>query len=347
MIPCDTHKSISTDDESPGSTKETTPSPLPGSPRIKPEPPPKPRLTKSVDDSDRTMDKPEPCAKPHTRTPSVSMSTVASQPVDVQLDRSNDKVYQATTSVVRAVMDMTKGVHQARAEQYVDLVKSVGIQLKELLSNVDAELKLLPNETHHEIEMAHKVLSSDMAELIRTMRLAQQYSSTPLDVEYRKNMLKAAHVLAMDSKNLLDAVDNSRRRSIQHKLEASTVSEMQSSAENSQAESTDAGDSVFDGDITGEEASIQRLTLSDNSERCVRDDGVHVVQRDTAEVTSFNRVEANQSSDLDRVRDKDPPGDGVLDCVSDEVEDDPKNRHSPACNKDIENVLKSEPLEVR
>ena len=48
-------------------------------------------------------------------------------------------------------MDMTKGVHQARAEQYVDLVKNIGIQLKELLSNVDDELKLLPNETHHEV----------------------------------------------------------------------------------------------------------------------------------------------------------------------------------------------------
>ena len=85
------------------------------------------------------------------QTPSASMSSATSQSVDVQLDRSNDKVYQATTSVVRAVMDMTKGVHQARAEQYVDLVKSVGIQLKELLSNVDDELKLLPSETHHEV----------------------------------------------------------------------------------------------------------------------------------------------------------------------------------------------------
>ncbi len=55
--------------------------------------------------------------------------------------------------------------------------------------------------------MAHKVLSSDMAELINGLRLAQQFSSTPLDDHYRKQMLKAAHILAMDSKNLLDAVN--------------------------------------------------------------------------------------------------------------------------------------------
>lgn len=69
--------------------------------------------------------------------------------------------------------------------------------------------------------MAHKVLSSDMATLISSMRLAQQYSTTLLDGEYRKGMLKAAHVLAMDSKNLLDAVDSARR---QHMQSSSTAS---------------------------------------------------------------------------------------------------------------------------
>lgn len=63
-----------------------------------------------------------------------------------------------------------------------------------------------------QIEMAHKVLSSDMAQLIDAMKLAQHYSTTLLDNEYRRGMLKAAHVLAMDSKNLLDSVDNARRQ---------------------------------------------------------------------------------------------------------------------------------------
>lgn len=58
--------------------------------------------------------------------------------------------------------------------------------------------------------MAHKVLSKDMASLIQAMKLAQQYSTTTLDTEYRKSMLQAAHVLAMDSKNLLDVVDTAR-----------------------------------------------------------------------------------------------------------------------------------------
>ena len=38
-------------------------------------------------------------------------------------EQSKDVVYNATTAVVRAVMEMTRGVQQAKAEQYVDLVK--------------------------------------------------------------------------------------------------------------------------------------------------------------------------------------------------------------------------------
>jgi focal adhesion kinase 1 len=82
------------------------------------------------------------------------------------------------------------------------------------MTSVDVEISNLPSECHAEIHMAHQVLSSDMAQLISAMRLAQQYSSTLVDSAYSKNMLQAAHILAVDSKNLLDTVDNARRRAI-------------------------------------------------------------------------------------------------------------------------------------
>lgn len=37
-----------------------------------------------------------------------------------------------------------------------------------------------------QVEMAHKVLSKDMGELVSAMKLAQSYSTTTLDAEYRK-----------------------------------------------------------------------------------------------------------------------------------------------------------------
>lgn len=126
------------------------------------------------------------------------------------LDRTNDPVYENTTSVVRSVMTLTKEVHSVKSDDYVDLVKNIGVQLRGLLGSVDDFVKGIPTQYNQEVEMAQKVLSTDMANLIGAMKLAKQYSTTTMDTEYRRGMLKAAHVLAMDSKNLLDVVDTCR-----------------------------------------------------------------------------------------------------------------------------------------
>lgn len=63
-----------------------------------------------------------------------------------------------------------------------------------------------------QIEGTQKLLNHDMGELISKMRLAQQNAITSLKEECKKQMLAAAHTLAMDSKNMLDAVDQARVR---------------------------------------------------------------------------------------------------------------------------------------
>uniref|UniRef100_A0A8D8BNL8 Focal adhesion kinase 1 n=2 Tax=Culex pipiens TaxID=7175 RepID=A0A8D8BNL8_CULPI len=128
------------------------------------------------------------------------------------LDRTGDVVYSATTCVVKSIMALSQGVDKSQAAEYLDLVRNVGIELRTLLGAVDTISVSFPAQCHKEVEMAHKVLSKDMFELVAAMRLAQQYSETTLDAEYRKSMLSAAHVLAMDAKNLLDVVDSIRIR---------------------------------------------------------------------------------------------------------------------------------------
>lgn len=64
-----------------------------------------------------------------------------------------------------------------------------------------------------QIEGTQKLLNKDLAELISKMRLAQQNAITSLKEECKKQMLTAAHGLAMDAKNLLDSVDQARVRS--------------------------------------------------------------------------------------------------------------------------------------
>lgn len=63
-----------------------------------------------------------------------------------------------------------------------------------------------------QIEGTKKLLNKDLGELINKMRLAQQNSITTLKEECQRQMLAAAHTLALDSKNLLDAVDQARVR---------------------------------------------------------------------------------------------------------------------------------------
>ncbi|XP_042881298.1 focal adhesion kinase 1-like isoform X5 [Penaeus japonicus] len=128
------------------------------------------------------------------------------------LDRSNDKVYESTIHVVKAITALTHDVKEGQAHVYLDHVKKVGHELRDLLATVDTLMTAIPSSSHREVELAHKVLSKDMTDLVQAYKLAQKYGSTTLDEEYRKRMLSAAHVLAMDSKNLLDVIDGVRIR---------------------------------------------------------------------------------------------------------------------------------------
>ncbi|XP_031551093.1 focal adhesion kinase 1-like isoform X2 [Actinia tenebrosa] len=136
----------------------------------------------------------------------------AKPPRDINEDRSSDKVFMTTTTVVQSVIDLNTGLPYARCEDYPQFVKTIGVALRSLLSEVDSEIQSLPSSSHKEIEMAHKVLSADMGELINSMKLAQKYSTTTLDQEYRRGMLSAGHVLAVDAKHLFDVVDTARKQ---------------------------------------------------------------------------------------------------------------------------------------
>ncbi|XP_049629818.1 focal adhesion kinase 1 isoform X3 [Suncus etruscus] len=133
-----------------------------------------------------------------------------SPPPTANLDRSNDKVYENVTGLVKAVIEMSSKIQPASPEEYVPMVKEVGLALRTLLATVDETIPALPASTHREIEMAQKLLNSDLGELINKMKLAQQYVMTSLQQEYKKQMLTAAHALAVDAKNLLDVIDQAR-----------------------------------------------------------------------------------------------------------------------------------------
>lgn len=81
-------------------------------------------------------------------------SSLASSPqstekkTDVKPDRKNDPVYLCTTNVVRAIMTLSSGVEKSQMDEYLELVKTVGLELRTLLGTVDLISSNFPPQTH-------------------------------------------------------------------------------------------------------------------------------------------------------------------------------------------------------
>ncbi|XP_070711842.1 protein-tyrosine kinase 2-beta-like isoform X1 [Pempheris klunzingeri] len=129
-----------------------------------------------------------------------------------ELDRTGDQVYTGVMAMVKQVVQLKNDVNALPASEYPNAVKVVGITLRSLIQSVDEILPSLHSSVTTEIEGTKKLLNKDLGELINKMRLAQQNSITSLKEECQRQMLAAAHTLALDSKNLLDAVDQARVR---------------------------------------------------------------------------------------------------------------------------------------
>ncbi|XP_058469283.1 protein tyrosine kinase 2 beta, b isoform X1 [Solea solea] len=129
-----------------------------------------------------------------------------------ELDRSDDKVYKSVMDVVKVVVQLKNDITELQPDAYITIIKSIGQALRDLIGSVDDILPTLHESVVTEIEGTQKLLNNDMAELISKMRLAQQNAITSLKEECKKQLLAAAHTLAVDSKNMLDAVDQARVR---------------------------------------------------------------------------------------------------------------------------------------
>uniref|UniRef100_A0A670HYK0 non-specific protein-tyrosine kinase n=1 Tax=Podarcis muralis TaxID=64176 RepID=A0A670HYK0_PODMU len=143
----------------------------------------------------------------------VSLWSFSLQPTPTaNLDRTDDAVYGDVMDLVKAVLKLKNEVSNHPPERYILVVKDVGLSLRKLIGSVDEVLLALPASSRTEIEGTQKLLNKDLAELINKMRLAQQNAMTSLSDECKRQMLAASHTLAVDAKNLLDAVDQAKMR---------------------------------------------------------------------------------------------------------------------------------------
>jgi len=125
--------------------------------------------------------------------------------------RNGDAPYSSTAAVVCAVMDLCHSVQNScPAENYTQLIKKIGLQLRQLIMSVDIELAVFPSTVADTIVNRQKLANRAMASLVVAMRQAQQYSTTIVAGEYSRGMLAAARALALNAKQLFDVLDDAR-----------------------------------------------------------------------------------------------------------------------------------------
>ncbi|NXA54013.1 FAK2 kinase, partial [Nothocercus julius] len=146
---------------------------------------------------------------PPQKPPRLGAQSIQPAPT-ANLDRTDDAVYGNVMELVRSVLQLKNEISLLPPEGYILAVKNVGLSLRKLLGSVDEILPVLPAASRTEIEGTQKLLNKDLAELINKMRLAQQNAITSLSDECKRQMLTASHTLAVDAKNLLDAVDQAK-----------------------------------------------------------------------------------------------------------------------------------------
>ncbi|KAL0969364.1 hypothetical protein UPYG_G00226110 [Umbra pygmaea] len=178
---------------------------------LSPPPEKPPKTSTPPEKPPKTSTPPE--KPPKTSTSPTDRPLQASDPqhaATVEQDRSNDLVYMGVMAMVREVVKLKNDVNTLSPSEYPTAVKSVGLTLRNLIHSVDEVLPSLHTSSRTEIQGTERLLNKDLGELIAKMRLVQQNSVTSLKGECQRQMLGAAHTLALDSKNLLDAVDQAR-----------------------------------------------------------------------------------------------------------------------------------------
>ncbi|CAG06663.1 unnamed protein product, partial [Tetraodon nigroviridis] len=139
-------------------------------------------------------------------------ATISKPRPTAELDRAGDEVYTGVMAMVKQVVQLKNDITTLPSSEYPNSVKALGVTLRSLIQKVDEILPSLHHSVTTEIEGTKKLLNKDLGELISKMRLAQQNTVTSLKEDCQRQMLAAAHTLALDCKNLLDAVDQARVR---------------------------------------------------------------------------------------------------------------------------------------
>lgn len=108
------------------------------------------RRSSCFSESNSSSEDPDPPKRPDDPDPPKHRPPERPTPT-AHLDRSHDCVYESTTCVVRAVMTLSQNIHSVSA--YLDNVRAIGVQLRQLLANVDHLMPAFPSQSHRNVSV--------------------------------------------------------------------------------------------------------------------------------------------------------------------------------------------------
>lgn len=87
---------------------------------------------------------PNDCFSPDNR----QTSDIQKNNLRPNLNRNRDEVYMATKNVVKAIITLSQVVGENKGNNYLELVKDIGFELRKLLQSVDHISPLIPAEAY-------------------------------------------------------------------------------------------------------------------------------------------------------------------------------------------------------
>jgi len=152
-----------------------------------------------------------------TSPPRISNGVKKSAPLpkDVELDRGSDSIHEAVLRVVQAVTHLTKtySINMSN-DEFVEKIKLITNELSKLFAESEKDISKLSPEDRKRVEMVETLLGTDLRNMTTAMTHVVEESNQEMSRcdFHRREVLKTAHMLAVNCKHFLDSVDEARIR---------------------------------------------------------------------------------------------------------------------------------------
>lgn len=133
----------------------------------------------------------------------------------MELDRGSDSIHEAVLRVVQAVTLLTKtySINMSN-DEFVEKIKLITNELSKLFAESEKDISKLSPEDRKRVEMVETLLGTDLKNMTAAMTHVVEESNQEMSRcdFHRREVLKTAHMLAVNCKHFLDSVDEARIR---------------------------------------------------------------------------------------------------------------------------------------